>query len=973
MSRPFLGRGGARNSPQSLRGRGRGATTTVQHNATLDSHVTTVGVKRPGFGMAGKPMQVTANFFKTTIPEDIIHQYDGLFFSYMRIFDATNLIFQLTFTAPTVFSPPAAYDGRKNMFSIKKFDFGENDTKEFTVIYPRADQFPSESKTPKTYKIKLTKVAEINPEVLQRFIEGKQSYDSAATTAITAMNVVVRMQPSMQYTYNVRSFFIEDDQSRDARIGDLRNGLRLWQGYFQSVRPAGNRMMINIDIATGVVFEGGPLIDLCLKHLRANPRDFSTLIPKPAGRLQDRDRLKLQRFTHGLRITVASTTGRSSARVVRKFSSRGADQELLPDKTKTVAQYYSELLGRPLQHRQMICVQVGNGALVPLELCTVIPGQLARQQVPPECARDMVRFASKRPNERLEKIISAPRKLGYTTSPYVRQFGLSTNPEGPISIRARVLDAPSLTAKEADRNGTVVPSKGAWNMDKKKFHTPVSRIAPIAFFSLESEQRFTPSDVTASFVVLRHVLSDLGIFIPAEEPIKRLGNPQGNIIEQLSALVEVAKQRKGAPPKLIVVILPELGNDLYTAVKHFGDVHVRQVLIPSHVRPFFTFRADGNHYPVYESFEVPNRKPRINVKLGGVNMALTSGGAGTVTDPLNPMIIMGADAIHPAPGATGRPSYTALVGNIDSDMAKFVAGAHSPKANTEFDSRVEIIHDLKEMAVRILKKWQANRKESDRTREARLLFYRELAALKEALHEVQITAKITLVVVAKRHHVRFFPKPTERDTINGNCPPGTVVDQDVCHPIEFDFYLQSHAGILGTSRPAHYSVLYDENSFGADTLQKFTYHLCYTYARATRAVSIPAPVYYADIVCSRAKNHYDPYETIPEADPGLADKADQDLENHKAAFRPLHQAVENLMYFSVESFCHFLVVGLADFEVQFLSFSRYLHMLSTYNLDVPKMSPPTTTLLNVIYFSLFGVALVPVKPPDTSIEIRSIT
>ena len=53
---------------------------------------------------------------------------------------------------------------------------------------------------------------------------------------------------------------------------------------------------------------------------------------------------------------------------------------------------------------------------------------------------------------------------------------------------------------------------------------------------------------------------------------------------------------------------------------------------------------------------------------------------------------------------------------------------------------------------------------------------------------------------------RFFPQ-SERDADrSGNCPAGTVVDREIAHPTEFDFYLQSHGGLLGTSRPAHYSV-----------------------------------------------------------------------------------------------------------------------------------------------------------------------
>lgn len=78
---------------------------------------------------------------------------------------------------------------------------------------------------------------------------------------------------------------------------------------------------------------------------------------------------------------------------------------------------------------------------------------------------------------------------------------------------------------------------------------------------------------------------------------------------------------------------------------------------------------------------------------------------------------------------------------------------------------------------------------------------------------------------------------------SGNCKAGTVVDREITHPVELDFYLQSHAGLLGTSRPAHYNVLHDDNGFSADALQALSFALCHVYARSTRSVSIPAPVY----------------------------------------------------------------------------------------------------------------------------------
>lgn len=105
--------------------------------------------------------------------------------------------------------------------------------------------------------------------------------------------------------------------------------------------------------------------------------------------------------------------------------------------------------------------------------------------------------------------------------------------------------------------------------------------------------------------------------------------------------------------------------------------------------------------------------------------------------------------------------------------------------------------------------------------------------LTEALIESEMKdCKVTFVVVGKRHHIRlvvsfkrkvdetswhliyncllrFNPiNDADRDR-SGNAPAGLVVDRDIGHPIEFDFYLQSQGGLLGTSRSSHYSVLYD--------------------------------------------------------------------------------------------------------------------------------------------------------------------
>jgi len=196
----------------------------------------------------------------------------------------------------------------------------------------------------------------------------------------------------------------------------------------------------------------------------------------------------------------------------------------------------------------------------------------------------------------------------------------------------------------------------------------------------------------------------------------------------------------------------------------------------------------------------------------------------------------------------------------------------------------------------------------------RLLFYRdgvsegqfrhvlerELPLIKNACKKLDINPKITVIVVGKRHHVRFFPKDPRDADRSGNCPAGMVVDTEIVNPVEFDFYLQSHAGLLGTSRPAHYNVLHDENGFQPDGLQALSFALCHVYARATRSVSIPAPVYYADIVCSRAKYHYDPSVNLELSGSETATNTEQakaNLEKFREGFRPLHERMRRLMYF----------------------------------------------------------------------------
>jgi len=305
------------------------------------------------------------------------------------------------------------------------------------------------------------------------------------------------------------------------------------------------------------------------------------------------------------------------------------------------------------------------------------------------------------------------------------------------------------------------------------------------------------------------------------------------------------------------------------------------------------FRAKPQYYA--------NITLKLNVKLGGINSVPEPRDISFLTDPANPTIVMGADVVHPAPGSGNRPSFTSLVGSVDPSAVRYVS---TIQVQT---SRQEIIDAMESMSTYVLTRYKA----STGTFPKRILFYRdgvsegqfatviedELPLIRNACKKLGFTPTITLIVVDRRHHVRFFPRSENEGDRSGNCPAGTVVDSDVVNPVEFDFYLQSHSCSLGTSRPAHYNVLLDENKFTADGLQSLTYTLCHVYVRATRSVSIPAPVYYAKIVCGRSRHHFDPQLGLdPEPATDTTEAATM-IERYRQAFTPTHERQKNAMYF----------------------------------------------------------------------------
>lgn len=185
--------------------------------------------------------------------------------------------------------------------------------------------------------------------------------------------------------------------------------------------------------------------------------------------------------------------------------------------------------------------------------------------------------------------------------------------------------------------------------------------------------------------------------------------------------------------------------------------------------------------------------------------------------------------------------------------------------------RVEMVQELEEMIMERLRLWSKRNQNRlpnkvivyrDGVSEGqyRLVLENELPAFEGAFNKLYGAKakhpKISIIIVGKRHHTRFYPTRLEdTDGRTGNPMPGTVVDRGVTGEKLFDFFLLAHQGLQGTSKPAHYVVIKDDIKLGADQLQNLTHSLCYTFARATRAVSICPPAYYADLLCERGRSY----------------------------------------------------------------------------------------------------------------------
>jgi eukaryotic translation initiation factor 2C len=462
---------------------------------------------------------------------------------------------------------------------------------------------------------------------------------------------------------------------------------------------------------------------------------------------------------------------------------------------------------------------------------------------------------------RKEKIRQNIDRLRWHENEELKEFGISIHPQ-LMKLDARQLPPP--TPQFATGTDHDPPAAGRWNLRGKTFVKPRQLGSwGIVYFSAPGRGRIgnEPEDAVINRLEqeLTRTLRNHSIRVQGRGLIMK-ADLMGDYEKTLREFHNKCKAQTNQRPDLVVLGLVDGSTHTYNELKRVCETEAgmaSQVIL----LPKFASQKNPAQY-------LSNVSLKINLKLGGVNHILED----EFFRKQNVMLI-GADTSHPA-GDSMAPTISALAGTYDQKCSRYTAVTSAQIGGQE------IISNFSAMGKELINRYvDVNKCQPDS-----ILYFRdgvtdaqyisvlttELAELKGALFWLDMffilggervantitehtTAKVTVIVCTKRHHTRFFPVQGQGDKL-GNALPGTLVEN---HGGK-DIFLVAHPGLQGTVRPTHYITVYDANNLDANTFQRIVYNLCYSYARATTAVSLVPPVYYADLACFRARSHMNP-------------------------------------------------------------------------------------------------------------------
>ncbi|KAI9684608.1 MAG: hypothetical protein M1822_005696 [Bathelium mastoideum] len=916
---------------------------------------------RPGYGTVGKKVTLWANYFHLQVDKDVqLHKYrieiqvpkGGSEPKGRKLHRLIDLLLQDQFAD---MRHQLATDYKRTLISVGKLPT----KKEFQIAYrDEGEDPPTDNKSP--YRMTLHNDSEDGHPVIISVGElmSYLSSQSAAAlytdkyTAIQALNIILghnpKSNPAIASIGPNKHFAISGDQVEQQ---DLSEGLTCLRGFFVSVRPATCRILLNIQVKHAAMYNPDLVSKVVSDYIsgksnaNAAAHKFLTKVrvelihlakKSKSGRHIPRIRTIYGLATekdgrakkpnepappHPPRVTAF---GAPASGVEFYVENPPAGSNLPANAYTTVEKYFRVVYRHNCDPRRPI-LNVGTRerpSYVPAELCRIVAGQPAGVKLSPGQTNWMTKFSIRPPASNANTIVkNGPKLLGTVPlNDTLKAFGIATaDTPNMITVDGRLLPGPSI----AYRNEKMISEtrNASWNLQGFQFFRGAV-LRNWSYLTLKKKgQGIHFRECVAEIQAFHRLLVSSGVNATPPARGESLNMDLPNAKHMITTAFDKASRTPGPHTHLILVILPSKDitrDSVYKQIKYWGDV-VYGVHTVCMTQANLQSMADGTF---------ANIALKVNAKLGGINHSLAPKHCSLIRK--GQTMIVGIDVTHPSPGSSSAaPSVAAMVASTGSELGRWPAElCVQPKAKKE---KVEgnFIADLLKTRLRY---WRSLRGDKDPNQfPENIIVYRdgvsegqyqstitdELGGMRQACKEFypadyqkRDLPRFSVIVVGKRHHTRFYA--TDDRNSQGkpkNTQPGTVVDRGVTEAHNWDFFLQPHAAIQGTARPAHYYVIYDEifrnktlnplNERPADVLERLTHEISYLYVRATKAVSLCPPAYYADLACERARDYLaEIYDASPELTSSGSEsgQTEADREFYESKIRT-HPNLKNSMFY----------------------------------------------------------------------------
>ncbi|KAK8248953.1 ribonuclease H-like domain-containing protein [Phyllosticta capitalensis] len=846
---------------------------------------------RQEFGHDQKDNNVRTNHFQIELPETLHHYTIGLaenfrtrspfarkrlieaFFDSVNYFDAQETNFATDYLLRIVSWKELTFPALNSNLEIEAHRNVRRSSPNDRLVFTMKVPFGSREELVAIYS-----QGEIDLATLVKYVEGQPGYQDWDNSVACQSLTVIISKAAKQAKGDYESFQVDnkifiknrwdpldiDAASNHKNVPTPRNLVVCHHGFSFVIKPAMGKVLLNLNSAKSAFFQPNLVSHFINQYLN-----------------QGNSRLDVEKLLNGVRVYVdykpgqAKTNEDDTANRIKKINGFGErlDRETfqIDGKTTTV---YDHLVNKykVRMDKSSWCINVAGKNhpevwLAP-EMLQILPYQsYPSKKLSTVQNSNMLKHACQKPLEKAPEILGDGLRsigVGPSSSSVLGQSSLNIDPR-MLVVPSRRAPEPSLAFSGKQ---VIKVQDGQWK------------------FRAETKFLSTGSKIQGRF----HYLS----------------NRDGKDLGQLHR--EFAKTLRGLGIQLssLTPVYTVLKDDNYEEIRRGIDAAVKDsaslviyALETPLTRPYSDFKTmadtEGLQSQCLAKYWDPKTKThgylqntamKVNLKLGNINNSVKGwndkdkSGFGTAggKNISNNVMILGADVCHPdAKSSTGTPSIASVVGSVDGTFGKFLGSSRwqqrERRPNGKLKGCREII-DVENMKAMVKERLLAYKKQQKCLPQA-IIYYRdgvseaqrlevkqdEVSAIKSAYQELYAAeypgksrnVPLTAVVVNKRHGTRLFPNGTP--TVKDNVPPGTVVDSCITSPYHFDFFMTAHAGIQGTSKPAHYFVIQNELRFNATEIQDFTQKLCAIYARATNTVSYAPPAYYADRLCDRGRYH----------------------------------------------------------------------------------------------------------------------